>query len=1302
MKKIFTLLVFTFLLYSNSGWATIYYSYRFGGGGSAATTLTNWMDEIGNFPSSFGNPGDEFHISPGETMSASSAWNVAGKLVIEEGATFNAGRFNHTLLVDMLANARYMVVVNDENFDNPYSNLTLGATDHSSIFRISMTAFPDFNLRPLSYPTLQITGDGFIAITSPLTIQGDLQLDGGEVILANTLTINQNLNINSGSFSIAAANTLNVFGDVTIAGGTFNGKPSLGGTSTSNIKGNLNITSGIFNAAGSSSAGSAAIYNIDQDLFISGGVFNGVTASANANSFFNISGNFKFISGTYNPKPNGTGNGLTTISLIGTGDISSVSMANNSNQIVKIEGAYGLQSNFTVGNELNLVSGNLSLNGHTLTLNNALTIASGTLTGDNSAGITFGAASVGASLPSVTLGTLTINRSGQTIELAGNVTIANNLGLSAGTLSIGANTLTLSGGITGSGTLTGGTSSNLIANGFSPTSLSLPALTVNDFTINRSSGVSLNGPLTINGTLYLTTGQIENSVNNIILANNATISRNEGTLAAAPVFGDLINIAYTGINQVNTGHEIPTDPSTLNNLTVSKTGGLGLVLNTDLTVNGNLTIAPSSKLNGGAQWLTVKGNWINNGTFTPATGTVEFAGSTVLSGSVINTTFHHLSLAPGASLTVPASSTTTLTGDFTVAPSSTFHHNNSTIVYGGTGTQNIAGINYYNLTSTNTGARILNDTIGIENNFTPGANTYIATGSTINYNGSNQTISLFSYYNNLILSNSGIKTPAGTILSVNDLTISGSAVLAGNGKTINVAGNWSTYSPSAFAETNSTVVFNGNFPQSVSTSGEELFYDLTINSNSTVTLNSLVTVTRQLALTKGTLISGGNLTVDLNTGNIAYFTGDAGSVSGTLKIKKEIGSSKTHYLASPLNGTTANDFADNTQVINPSTNLTRLYEYVDGDWSPIDDLNTPLSPLKAYSLYFTAPTTLDFTGTYNHGSTPSVVNYPNTSSDFQMIGNPFPSTIDWTSPGWSKTNINDAIYYWDAANTRYATYVNGLGSNGGTPYIPALQGFFVTTTGTGGSASISMNNSVRTTSQTPSLWRTSATTQPVLKLTAQNGSNSDETVVRFSEDASDLFDGSLDALKLKNAGNNPNLFTLTKGKSYAINSLPLNYIDSTIPLKLEVPVTGTYVISANQFTGFDTTDIILEDRLLNISYDLKSSDGYSVTLAKGDTASRLFIKFRRADVVTSLPDHTEGKVTVTSTGKTVNVYFANIAEKEASVIFLNLIGQEVGRAENVPVAQGIYSKDLNVSPGIYLVKVKAGNTVYTEKIYINH
>lgn len=107
--------------------------------------------------------------------------------------------------------------------------------------------------------------------------------------------------------------------------------------------------------------------------------------------------------------------------------------------------------------------------------------------------------------------------------------------------------------------------------------------------------------------------------------------------------------------------------STYNNLSIlSSSSGTVTMTNTDLVINGNLTVPSASiTLDNSAnnRNISIAGNWNNSGTFTPGTGTVTFAGSSTqtITGA---TTFYGLTLNNAAGLTL--GSTTTVNGPLTL------------------------------------------------------------------------------------------------------------------------------------------------------------------------------------------------------------------------------------------------------------------------------------------------------------------------------------------------------------------------------------------------------------------------------------------------------------------------------------------------------------------------------------------------------------------------------------------------------------------------------------------------------------
>jgi hypothetical protein len=191
-------------------------------------------------------------------------------------------------------------------------------------------------------------------------------------------------------------------------------------------------------------------------------------------------------------------------------------------------------------------------------------------------------------------------------------------------------TKTLGGDITVNGTLSQRGSANLALGGFSliygalatlqyggsgqttaqtTTDVELPASGgPNNISIFNSSGVTLHGNRTLNGTLTLSAGVFDNNGSgddiNLTLGNGALIRRATGSLSVPPVFGSSVDIDYIStVTHVTTGNELPTSTSVLNNLTLS--GDEGITLGSHITVNGILSFTNTNNINTDVYTLTI-------------------------------------------------------------------------------------------------------------------------------------------------------------------------------------------------------------------------------------------------------------------------------------------------------------------------------------------------------------------------------------------------------------------------------------------------------------------------------------------------------------------------------------------------------------------------------------------------------------------------------------------------------------------------------------------------------------------------
>jgi hypothetical protein len=178
-----------------------------------------------------------------------------------------------------------------------------------------------------------------------------------------------------------------------------------------------------------------------------------------------------------------------------------------------------------------------------------------------------------------TINMLNINNTNGS-SLIGNLTITQNLLLTNGALNIGVNTFTINGEINKtSGLLIGGISSNIIFGG-TGVSTNLPAINVNNLTINRSNGIRLDGSVSIAGTLHLPLGVLSLGSNTIIFSG-ASPTRIAGVINA----GDsLATVIFANTNPI----EIPSQLFTgdVYDFTMNAIGGVSIY--SDLSISNSL------------------------------------------------------------------------------------------------------------------------------------------------------------------------------------------------------------------------------------------------------------------------------------------------------------------------------------------------------------------------------------------------------------------------------------------------------------------------------------------------------------------------------------------------------------------------------------------------------------------------------------------------------------------------------------------------------------------------------------------
>jgi hypothetical protein len=481
--------------------------------------------------------------------------------------------------------------------------------------------------------------------------------------------------------------------------------------------------------------------------------------------------------------------------------------------------------------------------------------------------------------------------------------------------------------------------------------------------------------------------------------------------------------------------------------------------------------------------------------------------------------------------------------------------------------------------------------------------------------------------------------------------LSGTLTVMGN---LNMLGNFSG---------TGTVVFSGTSAQTID--GSEIdFPSLTVNNNSGVTLQSgNHTLTGTLSLNSGTFNTNNGLTLISNsTGTARVAPISAGSITGNVTMQRYIDSGPTNwrFLGSPISNGFLSDW-DNDFITSgfpgsdfPSFPFVSVYRYDEtalgtysiGYTAP-GNASDPLQVGEGYWVWCgdtstgTQPFTIDLTGNINTGNITLPITYTNdpaqpaSQDGWNMVSNPYPSSIDWDDANWTKLRVNNAIYIWNPDNQQYASYVNGAGVNSGSRYIASSQAFWVQTNGA--SPSLIARENVKST--TDQAFLKSRRPDPIILVQLNGNGFQDETILRFNAQASDAFDEALDARKLFSSHLlTPALYTELNGETLSINSIDTLYSDLSIPLMVNVGKTNSHTFTIRPtFSINDYSCVIFEDRELGVSFTVNADTTYTCVISDTATAKRFWLHLGAPIPQMSTDpvcfDQHNGQIAVKGTGK---------------------------------------------------------------------
>ena len=879
--------------------------------------------------------------------------------------------------------------------------------------------------------------------------------------------------------------------------------------------------------------------------------------------------------------------------------------------------------------------------GQTLTATEGIIVnanSTGTITSSGTLSLPSGSISSIASTATLNFTTTAKLINAGTITQAGALTLASTL-TNSGTINQ-SGALTITGALTNTGTINQ-----------SGTGVLLASSTLNNTggTINKTStGTTTFTSAVTNGA----GGTITQAAASGLLKFNTTLD-NTGTVnatAAGP-------ITFTGAVTNNSGGEITlsngagTFGSTINN----KSGAEMTIGDGNVTVGNNFTQAGT--LNGGAGDLTITGTFPNSGTYIAGAGNVS-----------ITSTFTNTGPYTGGA------------GDLTVGGV----FSNSSTFAAGTGTNDFNGV----ATFTNSGTLTLSGGITkiVATNFNNAATgVFTATGGSIDFdkaavqsiNNANTTTPV-TFYDLILSGGNFIKTLNGAggantgkfevasrgsieFTSTNTDLAAGTALL-----TLNSDINGSTNvkklltGNSITGTVNVERYFTGG--QAYSRGYRLVSSPVSVSSASLILPN--LTYIKTKAYVTGTSTSGGFDNTSATANPTFYFYRESMTPAYTSFL------SGNYRGVSKINNATASNFF--IDIDYPSTAKTLpagngFLFFFRGDRA------TTLNP-TAIPAPIAKATTFTALGYLNQGDI-AVKHWttgaagllytaasPESIRGFNLVGNPYASSIDWDTfgTGITGTNISDIIYVYNPTLKAYATYIkghNGEGTNfnnvGDANIVASGEGFFVVATAT--SPTLTFTEAAKINAQVPSgsllmstpddrdepviaqsnipqalmatpdaievATSTATVTKPVLQyirlqLTKDKEKNTkDEALIFFKSTAKPQYVKNEDAEYL--VGNSLVNFSTrsTDKKNLAINQMPYPTTSITIPLNVKIYVTGIYQIKLSDLKNVPATYSIwlMDKKSKKDSLDIRTNKTYNFNASTTDTntyASRFTLVIR--------------------------------------------------------------------------------------------
>ncbi len=580
-----------------------------------------------------------------------------------------------------------------------------------------------------------------------------------------------------------------------------------------------------------------------------------------------------------------------------------------------------------------------------------------------------------------------------------------------------------------------------------------------------------------------------------------------------------------------------------------------------------------------------------------------------------------------------------------------------------------------NIHANNTGGLVFNQTIFINNNSVNFGNT-----------GSGQ------------ITVNGVMEGSGGIQKFGNNTL----VLTGN----------NTYSGTTSVDVG-TLILRGNISNS----------DIIVKTGATLEIDDDLTV-KSITVEPGGFMkinSGFNLTVSdalvLNSNSTSYSSLISdGTVTGNVLYNRYVNTNASEsgndLISAPVTGQAFNDFIDVNTNIRANPNGTNVlfggYDTASGEFELWDEEDTfTLEPGEGYrsGIEPGESNLVQFNGTINTGNVGISINN-GASSKFNLIGNPYTSFLsvsDFLSTNEPLMALDAVAVYGYNDNTagtgnKY-TILNKLSNYNMTPG----QGFFVTSNTTGGI--IQFQPAMRrATGADDFILGREAQTFSKLNLILESATNRSTTEVYFTEFSSEGLDPGYDASVFRGIPPDFSIYSHlvdeNQGTPFALQALgATDYNETTIPLGVNASQGEQISFSLSESTLPTGIAVFLDDTVTNNSTLLTQGDYVLTPTSNLDGTGRFFLRLESSAL--HIGENTLNSLNVFYNTSLKHLEIIGKLGKNPQCNIIDIQGHLIGSYGLDSNLNKNQIKFLNLSSGIYVVRIKDNNQEKTLKVILN-